>query len=204
MNASSNRTYRAWLVDLDGTLYRARWVKVMMALELGLGHWGAIPTLRAFRREQERMRRDGYDGEESPFAAQIARAGERLGATVADVERVVGEWMFRRPGKWLRRFRRESLVGEIAAFRAAGGQTALVSDYPAREKLSAMEATELFHTVVANGEDREVRRLKPAPDGMLLAAQRLGVSPGECLVIGDREDADGAAARAAGMAFRLV
>jgi HAD superfamily hydrolase (TIGR01549 family) len=46
--------------------------------------------------------------------------------------------------------------------------------------------------------------LKPWPDGYLLAAERLGVAAAECLVIGDREDADGLAASRAGMAFRRV
>ncbi|MGE5786496.1 MAG: HAD hydrolase-like protein, partial [Myxococcales bacterium] len=35
-------------------------------------------------------------------------------------------------------------------------------------------------------------------------AKSLGVEPTRCLVIGDRVDADGAAAKAAGMSFRLV
>lgn len=50
--------------------------------------------------------------------------------------------------------------------------------------------------VVLAGED--VERGKPDPQGYLLAAQRLGVGPGECAVI---EDAPGgvAAGRAAGM-----
>jgi HAD superfamily hydrolase (TIGR01509 family) len=46
--------------------------------------------------------------------------------------------------------------------------------------------------------------LKPHPEGYLLAAQALSVDPSRCLVIGDRPDADGEAARAAQMAFRLV
>src|SRR5690606_40516027 len=53
------------------------------------------------------------------------------------------------------------------------------------------------------GESGGPSALKPAPDGYLKAALSLGVSPEHCLVIGDRDDADGAAARAAGMAFRL-
>ena len=61
-----------------------------------------------------------------------------------------------------------------------------------------------FDVVVSNGEHPDLKRLKPAPDGMLLAAAELGVLPEHCLVIGDRDDADGAAARAAGMAFRLI
>jgi beta-phosphoglucomutase-like phosphatase (HAD superfamily) len=38
----------------------------------------------------------------------------------------------------------------------------------------------------------------------LSAAERLGIAPANCLVIGDRDDADGAAARAAGMAVHII
>ncbi len=79
-----------------------------------------------------------------------------------------------------------------------------MSDYPARRKLEASGVAELFEQVVANGEQGGPGRLKPWPDGYLLAAEQLGVAPGECLVIGDRADADGEAARRAGMAFRRI
>jgi HAD superfamily hydrolase (TIGR01549 family) len=62
----------------------------------------------------------------------------------------------------------------------------------------------LFDVVIASGEPSGPPRLKPAPDGYLLAAERLGVVPAGCLVIGDRDDTDGEAARRAGMAFRRV
>ncbi len=92
----------------------------------------------------------------------------------------------------------------MRAFKAKGGRTALVSDYPAQRKLDALGCRELFDVIVANGEKNGPRRLKPDPEGYLLAAKLLEVAPAVCLVIGDRDDADGAAARAAGMGFRLV
>jgi HAD superfamily hydrolase (TIGR01549 family) len=101
-------------------------------------------------------------------------------------------------------FKRRSLLRRISEHRKAGGRTAVVSDYPARHKLEAMQVTELFDVVVASGEPGGPKRLKPDPDGYLLAARTLGVEPTQCLVIGDRLDADGAAARAAGMAFHLI
>jgi beta-phosphoglucomutase-like phosphatase (HAD superfamily) len=116
----------------------------------------------------------------------------------------VETWMIERPGKWLRWFRRRRLLAAIAAFRGGGGRTALVSDYPARKKLARMEVAHLFDAVVANGEPGEAGRLKPDPAGFLAAAQRLGVAPAACLVIGDRDDADGAAARRAGMDYQAV
>jgi FMN phosphatase YigB (HAD superfamily) len=198
------RQHDAWLVDLDGTLYDARWVKLAMACELALGGWGAVSTLRRFRHEHEAVRGEPATDELGPFGLQLERTAQALGVERAVVEALVTTWMIRRPGKWIRRFCRSSLLEEIASFRSAGGRTALVSDYPATEKLAALGRSELFDVVVASGEPGGPRRLKPAPDGLLAAARLLGAEPARCLVLGDRADVDQAAAEAAGMAFRLV
>lgn len=197
-----DKTAEAWLLDLDGTLYEAPWVKVMMGAELLLGGWGAVRPLRRFRREHEAIRDQGEPGD--PFRLQLSRTAQALDMEQAKLERMVQQWMIERPGKWIARFKRGQLFDEIVAFRARGGKTAVVSDYPARSKLAALGATELFDAVVASGEPGGPRRLKPDPDGYLRAAEALGVSPDRCLVIGDRDDADGAAARSAGMQFRLM
>jgi HAD superfamily hydrolase (TIGR01549 family) len=157
--------------------------------------------LRAFRQEHERLRREPADSQMEPYRLQLLRTARRLGKSTWDIERVVRRWMFRRPGRWLKLFRRRALLAAIEQFRDGGGRTALVSDYPATDKLAAMGAARLFDVVVACGEPSGPRRLKPHPDGLLLAAQRLGVASSACVVLGDRDDADGEAARRAGMAF---
>ena len=196
------------MVDLDGTLYSARWVKLGMAAELALFGWSAVKTLRQFRHDHEALRAAQNAGQAlthpSPFAGQLARTAQALGLPVAQVERVVQSWMFERPGKWIGRFPRRRLLAELRAFKGQGGRTALVSDYPAERKIAALGARPLFDVIVANGEAHGPRRLKPDPEGYLLAAELLKVDPARCLVIGDRDDADGAAARAAKMSFRLV
>jgi HAD superfamily hydrolase (TIGR01549 family) len=193
---------KAWLVDLDGTLYAPVPVKLMLAAEIVVAGWSAAPVLRRFRREHERVRELGLEGD--PFALQIERTAEALGRSAGDVEEHVRHWMIERPGRWLARFRRHALLAEIQAFRDSGGRTALVSDYPATRKLESLGASRLFDTIVASGEPGGPRRLKPHPDGLLRAAAALEVEPSSCLVIGDRDDADGEAARAAGMAFRKI
>lgn len=203
------RSHAAWLVDLDGTLYRPLPVKLAMAGELLVTGWNAVPVVRAFRREHERLHRQlGADPtlvfEPSPFAEQVRRTALAVGLSEEAVARLIERWMIHRPARWLRLFRRRALLAEIVRARAEGLRTALVSDYPARGKLAALGATDLFDRVVANGEHPELKRLKPSPEGYLLAAEQLGVAARECLVIGDRPDVDGQAARRAGMDFRLV
>lgn len=201
--------HAAWLVDLDGTLYRPLPVKLAMAAELLLAGWSALPVVRAFRREHERIHRQlGADPslafEPSPFAEQVRRTARAVGLTEEAVTRVVERWMIHRPARWLRLFRRRALLTEIVRARAEGLRTALVSDYPARGKLAALGVVDLFDGVVANGEHPDLKRLKPSPEGFLLAAEQLGVAASECLVLGDRLDVDGQAARRAGMDFRLI
>lgn len=199
---SDERTHDAWLVDLDGTLYAQRPVQLAMGAEVALFGWRVARVLGRFRREQEQLRKLDLEGD--PFLLQVERTAEALGVSTALVDGAVRGWMIERPAKWLSLFRRRALLEEIRSFRATGGRTALVSDYPARRKLEALGAGALFDVVVASGEPDGPQRLKPHPHGMLRAAGALGVEPARCLVIGDRADADGAAAKSAGMAFRLI
>jgi FMN phosphatase YigB (HAD superfamily) len=203
--------YRAWLVDLDGTLYRPRGVKLAMAAELAVLGWRDIRVVRAFRREHERMRvaianqacdESSANGVvSSAFEQQIQRTALGVSMSDAAVEKVIARWMIERPGKWLKLFRRRGLLGQIGRYRQLGGRTALVSDYPASCKLAAMGAADLFEIVISNGEQGTTFALKPDPAAFLAAAERLSIPPEQCLVIGDRDDADGQAARAAEMAF---
>src|SRR5690242_3743892 len=110
----------AWLIDLDGTLYTAGWVKLGMAAELLLGGLTVAPVLRRFRHEHEQIR--DLDAQGDPFRLQLERAAEALGKPADVVETIVREWMFRRPAKWIARAKREALFAEIRAFRAEGGK----------------------------------------------------------------------------------
>jgi len=177
-----------------------------MAAELLLFGWSSIRTLRTFRHAHEALRHDAGEGALalSPFHRQLEHAAQRLGRPSSDVERIVREWMFERPLKWVARAKRQALLDALQTYRAGGGRTALVSDYPASGKLRALGALQHFDLVVSSGEEGGPSKLKPHPEGYLSAASRLGIEPARCLVIGDRDDADGEAARAAGMGLCLI
>lgn len=201
-------TPRAYLLDLDGTLYHPRLVKLGMALELTILGAHRIHWLRQFRKQHEALRAElalsNAPFEPNPFDEQIRRSAVKLGVEPTQLTAVVFDWMFERPGKWIRLAKNQALLNEVSAFRQSGGRTAVVSDYPAQAKLKALGCADLFEVVVASGEYPGLTRLKPSPDGYLAAARALEVSPEDCLVIGDRDDADGLAAKRAGMHFRLV
>jgi beta-phosphoglucomutase family hydrolase len=73
----------------------------------------------------------------------------------------------------------------MLSLRSAGWKMALVSSTPAENIkliLRSLEINSLFDTIVT---DKDVLRGKPDPEGFLLAAERLGVSPSNCVVIED-------------------
>ncbi|NQV26020.1 MAG: HAD family phosphatase [Rhodopirellula sp.] len=161
-----------------------------------------------FRVAHEELRQRGPQSESDAavcsFERQLSIVANRAGYDIEIVRSAVMKWMFEKPGRWLRLFRRRGLLEEIRRHHESGGKTAIVSDYPARQKLAALGVEPLFDCVVANGEVNPPIELKPAPDGFLRAAELLGVAVEACLVLGDRQDADGKAAEAAGMMFRHV
>ncbi len=73
----------------------------------------------------------------------------------------------------------------LLSVRAAGWSTAVASSTPPeniRLILASLEIAGLFDAVVSSAD---VKRGKPDPEGFLLAAERLGVAPRDCVVIED-------------------
>lgn len=75
---------------------------------------------------------------------------------------------------------------EVALTLAAEGhRMALVSNSTAQEVAMNLAVTRMASAFALTISREDVARGKPAPDGYLLAADRLGVAPGDCLVIED-------------------
>jgi sugar-phosphatase len=90
----------------------------------------------------------------------------------------------------------EVLPGATGALASTAGRHAIVTSSSRDVTMARMAAAGLpLPEVVLTAED--VPRGKPDPAGYLLAAQRLGVPPGRCLVVEDTE-VGVAAGRAAG------
>ena len=91
----------------------------------------------------------------------------------------------------------------LAVLRAAGYRLACVTNKAARFTDPLLQAAGMrdFFSAVVSGDT--VAKKKPAPDLLLLACERLGVTPARALMIGDSAN-DALAARAAGCAVLLV
>lgn len=193
----------AVIFDVDGTLYEQAPLRRRMAAELLLHllrrPWraGLLRRLQTFRRERERISEREL---EAAGRLQYELAAARLGIAPERLRAEVEEWIERRPLRHLAACRVPGARRFFAFLRTRDVRIAVLSDYPAVAKLAALG---LEGDVVLSAVDPEVDRFKPHPAGLELALERLGTPPGRCLVIGDRDDRDGASARRAGVGCLL-
>ena len=203
---------RGILLDVDGTLYDQRPVRLAMLRRLLRFAAGSpvagtrvLRALRAYRHAQERLRLapPADAAVVDVAAAQLADAAARSGVPEAEVRAAVARWMDAEPLDLLARHARPGLAAFVRVAAERGVPGGVVSDYPAAAKLRALGIADLVRCVVC-AQDGDVGCFKPHPRGLLAGARHLGVAPPDVLYVGDREGVDGAAARAAGMPYRIV
>ncbi len=90
----------------------------------------------------------------------------------------------------------------LRELRRRGFKLALITDTDGtpglkRSRIASMPILRFFDFVVVAGEDTP--RPKPDPEPFLLAASKLGASPPECVVVGDKPYTDIRGGKAAGM-----
>ena len=206
--ANREARIRAVLFDLDGTMYRQKPMRALMAMELitlAITHPLRAPVswrvLSEFRKAQETLR-----GQETPRGAaieQLELTARRTGLSRDQVDTIVAEWMRERPLKHLPRCRAAGLLPLIDFLARRGIKIGVFSDYPPELKLQALGVGGRFSVVLCSS-DPAVGMFKPHPRGFLVASARWKVDPSEVLVVGDRPDADAAGAAAAGMPCVIV
>jgi phosphoglycolate phosphatase/putative hydrolase of the HAD superfamily len=190
--------YRTVVFDVDGTLYdqralRTRMLLMMAQASLKAGNIRGYLMLSAFRKVREDLAaRDADDF----LLRQYELTAERCGWTAREVRDFVSDWMLTRPLVALPDCVYGGVAGLFQTLRANGKTIAILSDYPAVEKLVAMG---LRADIVVCAEDAEVGRLKPNPRGLLRILSETGARSDECLMIGDRADRDGEAAARCGV-----
>jgi HAD superfamily hydrolase (TIGR01509 family) len=180
--------FAGYLFDLDGTL--------IDSMPVHLRAW-AVAMERAGLREP-------FDPDYFyalggvPTLESAALYGEHYGIPL-DPQRVMDE----KEQLYLDLIAEVTVIEPVAAFArmvAATRPVAIVTGGGPEIALPALDATGLrsLFPVVITPHDVAPGRGKPAPDMFLLAAERIGVQPGECLVFEDAEPGI-IAARAAGM-----
>jgi putative hydrolase of the HAD superfamily len=183
--------------DVDGTLYRQRPLRVRMAVNLLFDallkrDMTTIRVLTEFRRIRERL-----GNEEVPdFArALLAETAAARSLPEDDVRSIVADWIDRRPLPYLAAYRYPGLVELFGGLRRRGKSIGILSDYAAAAKL---EALGLAADHVVSAQDEGIGVLKPNPKGLLALIDAAGAEPARTVLVGDRPDRDGLAARRIG------
>ena len=195
---------RGIIFDVDGTLYRQsevqrallrRFFRAYLKRPLrGLSTFRAVQTYRKAHEALRRLPPDWLD---------IAEAQVRLACNWGRVSpefmrTCVARWMEQEPLDLIAASARDGLRELLVRAKELGLRLGVFSDYPAKQKLAAMQVDHLFDAVVT-AQDPGIQRFKPDPRGLQVALQQLGVQAEESLYIGDQSEVDGVAALHAGM-----
>lgn len=192
--------------DLDGTLYDARRLRWRMAAwlladALRQRSGRVLRGLAAFRRMREALGDAGLRREVDFLRLQYRLPAQQVGCRPGELQAWVEDWMERRPLRHLAACRRPGVRALFDALQAQGKRVAVLSDYPAQDKLAALG---LEADLVLWAGDAGVGRLKPHPRGLRQILARTGLSAERTLVVGDRADRDGAVAAQVGAQAVLV
>ena len=183
--------------DMDGTLYsqyrlRLRMMRDILFDAAAKRTLDTIIVLRTYRRIRELL----ADREAADFDNALADETARsTGRASHQVRSIVEEWIERRPLPYLKACRYPRLAELFAGLRRQGKAIGILSDYPAGAKLAAL-GLKADHIVCAN--DDGIGLLKPNPRGLGALIEAAGTTPHQTVLIGDRPDRDGEAARRMG------
>lgn len=185
--------------DVDGTLYNQKLMRFRMLREMvnySFCHFDILffKILKKYRELREEI---GEAEAESFEAVLVDRTAKATGVDQEVIRATVIEWMEKRPLRHIRACRYAAVDEVFAALRRRGKIIGVFSDYPAAEKLAAM-GLRADHVIAAG--DHDVGILKPHPRGLDVLMQRAGMTPEQTILIGDRPERDGEAARRAGVA----
>ncbi len=192
------------IFDIDGTLYNQQVLCRRMFVEaaayclrnpLRIKELKILYDFRRERRKRAGMTVGNLQDTQYVWGAKASRVSPE------DARRIVDRWLFQRPLRHLLSCRRAGVEAFIKSLHSREIQTAVYSDYPAKEKMKALG---LPDTAAFSSVDGNINCLKPNPKGLLAIVETLGVDVDQCVFMGDRDDRDGECARRAGMKYLIL
>ncbi len=168
--------YQAIIVDLDGTLYFQKPVRIAMLKEMVLHFWHFRDFLIVKRYRE--LYEHGLNEQ------------ERFASLPDHAPPITHEWMIDRPLPYVAKYKDSEIIKLLTEIGNMGKTVIVYSDYPVTEKLGA-----LHFVPSAAYSAEETNCLKPDATGIIDILRGLSIVPEQCLIIGDRQDKDGDMAR---------
>lgn len=189
--------------DLDGTLYKMQWfMKPLLTISL-FPRSLRLPLMMKIRKELAGKKFSGYEELINKIASEIADKENR------DDADKISFWIkndfytaFIRVLR-LHRDTRKGVVECLERLSYSGIRTGVLSDF-ARidERLDSLSIDKNMFDLILSSENEGA--LKPNPEPFMKFSRTWNIEPENILFIGDRDDTDGAGARACGMEFMNV
>lgn len=192
---------KAIIFDLDGTLYNFKWLPFRLMWSLPTD----ILRIKADRTVRKSLKGCDFATPEAYLAEYAQRMAKKTDFKSQDAlnwytNRYMGTMCF-----LLKRYysQRPQLAEVFARLHQQKIKIAVFSDYPrVHQRIRALDfSDETMSTISGIFSAQDFGSQKPAPRPFLEIAANLGVTPNQCLVVGDRDDTDGTGARATGMNF---
>ena len=190
--------YDLYVFDVDGTLYFQNKLRFIMAQRLAV-YYAIHPynIKDLFIIKDFRSLRDKATDTDNLY--ELTATKNKV--NVDRVKSVIRKWIYENPLDAVKATKDEQLLDIIRTLKSNGKKVAIWSDYAADDKLNALE---LECEYVYTAEDDRVQELKPSPKGLKLIMNDLSVTPDKTLMIGDRMEKDGEAAKAAGCDYLIL
>lgn len=186
--------FKAVIFDVDGTLLDTERVYMQAWRVAGAQRgydiaWDTLVRTRAVPMSVTRQVMHEAHGPDFPVEEIMA---ERYRLAEIMIPQIPGQQLLK-PGA----------VEVLEHLKSKGIPMAVASSTAYDKTIAHLDHTGLTHYFPVKLGGDMVKQVKPAPDLFLLAAQQLGLSPQDCLVVGD-SPADVKAAVAAGMQVVLI
>ena len=191
----------AVIFDFDGTVYD----KTGLARQLIKKELGRLSMLSREQSARKALRGKFFGSKDAfydAFFMEMAGGNKQL----ASVARM---WYFKDYMPQMITALEEDYAAEewatdmFSALWKADKKIAVYSDYGCvREKMEAIGLDTMVVDVIASAP--ELGGLKPAVEPLKKVVEMLGVRPERCLLVGDRDDTDGASAKALNMPFMKI